>query len=111
MVAVQPQVLHATTHLIDGIGFSLNVVARFLPRHPRRVLIYIGKRVTIWRKVMDVKVGDRVMYGKYSGTDIELNGQQVTMTTEADLMGIIRDVEDEFNYTNVGEDHGIVSSV
>ena len=38
------------------------------------------------RGTMSVKIGDEVIYGKYSGTEIELNGQDVKILREADIL-------------------------
>jgi chaperonin GroES len=38
---------------------------------------------------LDVKVGDRVLYGKWSGTEIKLDGEDVVIMNEADIMGIV----------------------
>jgi chaperonin GroES len=38
---------------------------------------------------LDVKVGDRVLFGKWSGTEIKLDGEDLMVMKEADLMGII----------------------
>ncbi|HVX15887.1 MAG TPA: co-chaperone GroES [Pirellulales bacterium] len=38
------------------------------------------------RGSMSVKVGDEVIYGKYSGTEIELNGQDVKILRETDIL-------------------------
>ena len=43
-----------------------------------------GKRIA-----MDVKVGDRVLYGKWSGTEVDVNGKQILIMKEADIMGIL----------------------
>ncbi len=37
-----------------------------------------------------VNVGDRVVFGKYSGTDVELDGRNVTVMRESDIIAIIR---------------------
>jgi chaperonin GroES len=37
---------------------------------------------------LDVKVGDRVLFGKWSGTEIKLNGEELMIMKESDLMGI-----------------------
>jgi chaperonin GroES len=37
---------------------------------------------------LDVKVGDRVLFGKWSGTEIKLDGEELMIVKEADLMGI-----------------------
>ena len=38
---------------------------------------------------LDVKVGDRVLFGKWSGTEVKLNGEDLLIMKEADIMGII----------------------
>ena len=38
---------------------------------------------------MDVKVGDRVLYGKYSGTDVTLDGQEYLIVRESDILAIL----------------------
>jgi len=37
----------------------------------------------------DIKVGDRVLFGKYAGTEIKLNGQDILVIREQDIMGVI----------------------
>jgi len=37
----------------------------------------------------DVKVGDRVLFGKYSGTEVKVSGQEVLVMREEDIMGVI----------------------
>jgi chaperonin GroES len=43
-----------------------------------------GKRIA-----MDVKVGDTVLFGKWSGTEVKLDGEEVVIMKESDIMGII----------------------
>ena len=38
---------------------------------------------------LDVKVGDRILFGKWSGTEIKLNGEDLLIMKESDVMGII----------------------
>jgi chaperonin GroES len=38
---------------------------------------------------MDVKVGDRVYYGKYSGTEVKLNGEELVVLRQDDVLGIV----------------------
>lgn len=37
----------------------------------------------------DMKVGDRVLFGKWSGTEIKFNGEDLLIMKEADVMGVI----------------------
>jgi chaperonin GroES len=43
-----------------------------------------GKRVP-----MDLKVGDKVLYGKYSGTEVTIEGDQLLILREADVLAVI----------------------
>ncbi|MDP2120889.1 MAG: co-chaperone GroES [Hoeflea sp.] len=38
---------------------------------------------------LDVKVGDRVLFGKWSGTEIRLDGEDLLIMKESDVMGVI----------------------
>ena len=38
---------------------------------------------------LDVKVGDRVLFGKWSGTEIKVDGEDVVIMKESDIMGIV----------------------
>ena len=41
------------------------------------------------RSELSVKVGDTVLYGKYSGTEVELDGDTVMVMRESELLGVI----------------------
>ncbi len=38
---------------------------------------------------MDVKVGDKILFGKWSGTEVTIDGEEMLMMKESDIMGII----------------------
>jgi len=38
---------------------------------------------------LDVKVGDTVLFGKYSGTEVKVDGQELLVMREEDIMGVI----------------------
>lgn len=40
-------------------------------------------------KKMEVKVGDRVLYGKYSGTEVKVDGQELLIMREDDLLCVV----------------------
>ena len=40
-------------------------------------------------QTLDVKVGDRVLFGKWSGTEVKLDGEELLIMKESDIMGII----------------------
>ncbi|MFZ9249286.1 MAG: co-chaperone GroES [Candidatus Nanopelagicales bacterium] len=38
---------------------------------------------------MDVKVGDRVLFGKWSGTEVKIDGKEYSIMKESDIMGVV----------------------
>ncbi len=38
---------------------------------------------------IDIKVGDRVLFGKWSGTEVKMDGEELLIMKESDIMGII----------------------
>ncbi|HEY3912075.1 MAG TPA: co-chaperone GroES [Stellaceae bacterium] len=38
---------------------------------------------------LDVKVGDRVLFGKWSGTEIKIDGEDLVIMKESDIMGVV----------------------
>jgi chaperonin GroES len=55
-------------------------------------VIAVGKgKVTEDGKVLalDVKVGDKVLFGKYSGTEIKIEGKEYLMMREDDVLGVV----------------------
>jgi len=42
------------------------------------------------RMDMDVSVGDKVLYGKYSGTDVTLDGSEYLILRESDILAIVK---------------------
>lgn len=56
------------------------------------IVIAVGKGIrsedgTI--QPLEVKVGDKVLYGKWAGTETKINGQELIIMKESDVMGII----------------------
>ena len=41
---------------------------------------------------IDVLVGDRVLFGKWSGTEVKLDGQELLIMKESDILGVLTDV-------------------
>ena len=40
-------------------------------------------------QTLDVKAGDRVLFGKWSGTEVKIDGQELLIMKESDIMGIL----------------------
>ena len=41
------------------------------------------------RIAMDVKAGDRILFGKWSGTEVKINGEDMLIMKESDILGIM----------------------
>ncbi len=41
------------------------------------------------RIALDVKVGDRILFGKWSGTEVKIDGEDLLIMKESDIMGVI----------------------
>jgi chaperonin GroES len=39
---------------------------------------------------LDVKVGDRVIFGKWSGTEVKIDGQDLLIMKESDILGVVQ---------------------
>jgi chaperonin GroES len=40
-------------------------------------------------RALEVKVGDRILFGKYSGTEVKLSGEDILVMREEDIMGVL----------------------
>ncbi len=40
-------------------------------------------------RALDVKAGDRILFGKWSGTEVKLGGEELLIMKESDIMGIV----------------------
>ena len=40
-------------------------------------------------RALDVKAGDRILFGKWSGTEVKFNGEELMIMRESDIMGIL----------------------
>ena len=73
-------------HPCDGIPDS----AAEKPMRGEVVAIGAGKMLDNGDlRALSVKVGDVVLFGKYSGTEVKINGQELVVMREDDIMGII----------------------
>jgi chaperonin GroES len=41
---------------------------------------------------IDIQVGDRVLFGKWSGTEVKIDGEELLIMKESDIMGVLTDV-------------------
>ena len=71
-------------------GIIIPDTAKEKPQEGRIVAVGPGGRDETGKLIpMDVKVGDRVLFGKWSGTEVKIDGQELLIMKESDIMGII----------------------
>ncbi|MGH7721129.1 MAG: co-chaperone GroES [Gemmatimonadaceae bacterium] len=70
-------------------GLYIPDTAKEKPQQGEIVAVGPGRYEKDKRVPMDVKVGDRVLYGKYSGTEVTLDGDQYLILKESDVLAIV----------------------
>ncbi|MEQ9642746.1 MAG: co-chaperone GroES [Alphaproteobacteria bacterium] len=71
-------------------GIHIPDAAREKPTEGEVIAVGPGARAEDGRiHPLDVEVGDRVLYGKWAGTEVKLDGQDIVIMKEADIFGIV----------------------
>ena len=71
-------------------GLFIPDSAKEKPQEGEVVAVGKGKRLEDGKVVpLDVQVGDRILFGKYSGSDIKLEGQEYMIMREDEVLGIL----------------------
>ncbi|MDP2922125.1 MAG: co-chaperone GroES [Candidatus Omnitrophota bacterium] len=71
-------------------GIVLPDTAKEKPQEGKVVAIGTGKKTEEGKVIpLSVKVGDTVLYGKYSGTEITIGGEEYLIVREEDILAII----------------------
>jgi chaperonin GroES len=70
-------------------GLYIPDTAKEKPQQGEVIAVGPGRFEKDKRVPMDVKVGDRVLYGKYSGTEVTLDGEQYLILRESDVLAIV----------------------
>jgi chaperonin GroES len=71
-------------------GLYIPDSAKEKPQEGEIVAVGKGKRLEDGKVVpLDVKVGDRILFGKYSGSDIKLDGDEYLIMREDEVLGIL----------------------
>ena len=72
-------------------GIVLPDTAKEKPQTGKIIAVGPGKRLESGdRADLAVKVGDRVIYGKYSGTEVKVEGEDLKILRESDILGKLR---------------------
>jgi Co-chaperonin GroES (HSP10) len=71
-------------------GIIIPDTAKEKPQEGQIIAVGPGKVADDGKKIpMEVKVGDRVLFGKYSGSEIKMDGEEHLIMREDDILGII----------------------
>jgi chaperonin GroES len=71
-------------------GIIIPETAKEKPQEGEIIAVGPGARDESGKVVeLDVKVGDRVLFGKWSGTEVKIDGQEYLIMKESDILGII----------------------
>jgi chaperonin GroES len=85
-VVVKPQPAEEKT----ASGLFIPDTAKEKPQKGTVVAVGPGRVENGTKIDMTVKAGDTVLYGKYSGTEVELDGEEVLIMRETDIFGIVK---------------------
>ncbi len=71
-------------------GIIIPDSAKEKPQEGKVIAVGTGKILENGTKLaLDVKVGDKILFGKYSGTEIKVEGEEFLMMREEDILGVI----------------------
>ena len=71
-------------------GIIIPDTAKEKPQEGEIVAVGPGARDEAGKLVpLDVKAGDRILFGKWSGTEVKIDGEELLIMKESDVMGVI----------------------
>jgi chaperonin GroES len=74
-------------------GLYIPDSAKEKPQEGEVVAVGKGKRADDGKLLtLDVKVGDRILFGKYSGSDIKIDGNEYLIMREDEILGVLENV-------------------
>jgi chaperonin GroES len=74
-------------------GIIIPDTAKEKPQEGEIIAVGSGARDEAGKLIpLDVKTGDRVLFGKWSGTEVKLDGEDLLIMKESDIMGIIEQI-------------------
>jgi len=84
-VIVRPDAAEETT----SFGIIIPDTAKEKPQRGTVIAVGAGKVENGVKVDMTVKAGDKVLYGKYAGTEITIDGEELMIMRESDILGVI----------------------
>jgi len=71
-------------------GIIIPETAKEKPQEGEIIAVGPGGRDELGKLIpIDVKVGDRILFGKWSGTEIKIDGEEYLIMNEGDVMGVL----------------------
>lgn len=70
-------------------GLYIPDTAKEKPQQGEVIAVGAGRTEDGKRVPMEVKAGDKVLYGKYSGTEVTIDGEQLLILRESDILAIV----------------------
>ena len=71
-------------------GIIIPDTAKEKPQEAKVIAVGNGKVTEDGKKIpLDVKAGDRILFGKYSGSEVTLGGQEYLIMKEEDVLGVL----------------------
>ncbi len=70
-------------------GLYIPDTAKEKPQQGEVIAVGPGRTEDGKRVAMEVKAGDKVLYGKYSGTEVTIDGEQLLILRESDILAIV----------------------
>jgi chaperonin GroES len=75
---------------IAGGMLVLPETAKEKPQQGNVIAVGAGRRDDAGKRIdMDVKAGDKVLFAKYAGTEVKLDGKKLLIMKETDILGIV----------------------
>ena len=71
-------------------GIVLPGQAKEKPQEAEVVAVGPGGNIEGKEVVMQVKVGEKVIYSKYAGTEVELNGEEFIIVKQSDILAVVK---------------------
>ncbi len=76
-------------------GIIIPDTAKEKPQQGEVVAVGPGARTEDGRLIpMDVKVGDKILFGKWAGTEVKIEGEEYLILKESDILGVLEETEE-----------------
>jgi chaperonin GroES len=77
---------------VTASGLFIPETAKEKPQQGNVLAVGEGRRDDDGKRIdMDVKSGDKVLFAKYAGTEVKLDGKKLLIMKESDILGIVQD--------------------